>query len=84
MGTFPDTDCDEFPFYQTAQGGRPALPLPHLRIIAASAKRSQGGSLGSFTSNCSIVDDSEFLVVPSTVLPTKTNLCSAGPSAANP
>jgi hypothetical protein len=78
-GTIADsTDCDEFPFHSTAQGGRPAVPLPHLRVISASANRSQGNSLFDFTTTCGVPEDGEFLVAPSTVLPTNTRLCSAG------
>jgi hypothetical protein len=78
-GTIGDsTDCDEFPFHSTEQGGRPAVPLPHLRVISASANRSQGNSLLDFKITCGIPEGGEFLVVPSTVLPTNTSLCSAG------
>lgn len=72
------TDCDEFPYHSTEQGGRPAMPLPHLRVISASANRSQGGSLLAFGSTCAIPEGGEYLVVPSTVLPTNSRLCSQG------
>ena len=75
------TDCDEFPFHSTTQGGSASkIPKPHLRVILQSSNRSQGSLLGGFYTSCGISTISpggRFLNTPNTRLPT-LKLCNAG------
>ena len=62
--------CDEFPWFQTQQGGRPTNPAdqPHLRIIDGQHNTNGGSGLQSFYSDgrCNINQavHEPFLVIP--------------------
>ncbi len=48
-------DCDEFPLFATEEGGRPARPTPHLRLVPQTPNRSQGGSFRGWPAECSLL-----------------------------
>lgn len=47
VGRSIEINCDEFPMFATEQGGKPAQPTPHLRLVPATPNQRQGGFLGS-------------------------------------
>lgn len=73
-------DCDEFPFYSTKEGGGNSTPTPSLKLISASANRSQGSSLNAFFKQCSVTDDKHFLIlaVSSSIVSASIPLNSTG------
>lgn len=54
------TECDEYPFRSTVQGG----PGASLERIDFTANRSQGGSLVGFYNACRVAYGEQFIVVP--------------------
>ena len=59
-----NTDCDEFPFFSTFQGGGQAVPRPSLKRISSSSNRSQGASLSHFYRTCGISPGEGFYIIP--------------------
>jgi hypothetical protein len=67
------TQCDEFPFWASQQGGPLARPLPHLKLINADDNQREGGKYGNFASVCHMSDrlsspefgNGDLLVLPS-------------------
>jgi hypothetical protein len=47
-------NCDEFPFFSTAQGGGNARPRPSLKLINATQNKRQGGKLSGFYKVCGV------------------------------
>ncbi|WAC50303.1 NucA/NucB deoxyribonuclease domain-containing protein [Frigoribacterium sp. SL97] len=60
--------CDEFPFFASAQGGRDASPRPSLRMINAAHNQQEGYNYNSFLATCGLyaapANDRQYLVVP--------------------
>ncbi len=54
VGSGQSTACDEYPFWQTEQGGPTASPLPHLEIIDWRDNSLSGGSFGGFITKCAL------------------------------
>lgn len=79
----PFTDCHEFPFWTTSEGG-PGQPMPFLRIINSSDNTSQGAKLNGFLTACGLKADTPpnpdraFLVLPQTKIPVTLPLCNSG------
>jgi hypothetical protein len=65
--TPPDSDCDEYPFYSSLQGGHLAVPTPSLKYIDRTHNRRQGGKYSAFLTTCTVAPDEAFLAIP--VLP---------------
>jgi RHS repeat-associated protein len=65
-------DCDEYPFYATAQAG----PGADLLVMPRGPNRSQGTKLQQFYNGCELPDGTEFAVIPIPVpgIPT-TGIC---------
>ena len=57
------TQCDEFPFWSTSQGG-PVTPEPSLKRILADHNTMQGSKLSTFYGFCAIEEGDEFLSIP--------------------
>jgi len=75
----PGQQCDEYPFFATAQGG-PLAPLrPDLEFLDGAQNGLQGTRYGQFLSSCSIASGDRFLGVPlpsELGLPTQTKICN--------
>jgi hypothetical protein len=81
-------DCDEFPFYSSAQGGSMAMPEPSLRVLPSGDNRSQGNKLRLFYGACglqtgspnssgtAIVGGDRFLILPMPIGPPTLALCN--------
>lgn len=59
----PGTQCDEYPFWSTSQGG-PVTPEPSLKRILAGHNTMQGSKLSTFYDFCGIEEGDEFLSIP--------------------
>jgi hypothetical protein len=76
--------CDEYPFFASAQGGGQAAPRPHLKMINKEHNEQEGRNYNSFLAACGLyaapANDREFLVIPmpsGSGLPT-LNVCNNG------
>lgn len=57
-------DCDEFPYYATAQGGGLAVPLPSLKGVDPGQNQLLGMRYGTFLADCKVNEGDPFLVIP--------------------
>jgi fibronectin type 3 domain-containing protein len=74
VGTVGVSDCDEWPWQATEQGGPDASPRPHLKLIDLTQNRGSGGDYGRFVTACGLAQrklapdpaygGGNFLVVP--------------------
>ncbi|MCB0963950.1 MAG: hypothetical protein KDA98_11730 [Acidimicrobiales bacterium] len=65
-GTGLETNCDEWPWSATEQGGQPepGKTQPHLRIIDASHNQFGGIDYGQFLQRCGLQRGDAFIVLP--------------------
>ena len=60
----PGQNCDEFPFYATAENGPESVPPTHLKAISGVDNQLQGSRFSTFRSVCNMSQGDEFWVIP--------------------
>ena len=60
----PGQNCDEFPFYATAENGPESVPPTHLKAISGVDNQLQGSRFSTFRSVCNMNQGDEFWVIP--------------------
>ena len=58
------TDCDEYPYASSYEGGVFNMNFAETRLISASDNRSAGATLGRMYTKCEMKDRESYLVLP--------------------
>lgn len=64
----PRTNCDEYPFASSEQGGRDAVPPVSLWPIKAAESDRQGIAVSGFYRTCNVQQSENYYVVPAPVI----------------
>ncbi len=83
-------ECDEYPYFTSAEGGPPADPRPSLRKVVPADNRLEGSILGGFVSGCKLRSDpaggnagTAYLVIPMPGTSAPPTLWACGPPNAS-